>query len=177
MRATDIYISCAFPASRRQIGALLLDKFTHYGVAGLAGRDSIWSTAISTWKKNPVLGAGTNYFSQNNSKSSHSVYLQLLCENGALGLFSFIVFEIAGFFSSAKAIFISKVNDEECAEYVACTFFQIFYLVHGITESVLANSNMYIVHLLFMVYSLSLTRSVRRGCLRSAHIRRDIEVN
>lgn len=83
----------------------------------LTGRELLYDTSITNWKKHVLFGNGWGFFSEyyqnyiyNPSSAyynikyidDHNVYLQLLCETGIVGLVCFLILEIIVVFKEFK---------------------------------------------------------------------------
>jgi len=61
-----------------------------------AGRLVIWNYAITVFKSNPIIGGGFNAGSSVSmfyeGHATHSIFLDILCDSGVIGLFFFLIF-------------------------------------------------------------------------------------
>lgn len=64
-----------------------------------AHRTTLWADALNLWAPNPFFGNGFSNFYAKHGEAAHSTYLQILAEQGLLGLLSFLtlVFLVVGF--------------------------------------------------------------------------------
>lgn len=133
------------------------------------GRSDYYSICFEMWKTSPLTGHGWGSFTQtlyqsgisdlrrlylagNLSQKAHNVYLQLLAEEGLLGLFIFLVLAFAGV---ARALFFlrEKCTTEQQADQagslgVLSVGIQIFFLLYCITGNPLYDLVEYSINLL-----------------------------
>lgn len=85
------------------------------------GRFDLWSNAINTWAKYPILGGGLYYNYLTNRAASHNTYLQVLSETGLVG---FVIF-------AAMLIYMLKKtfrHDRAYAIVLVAVLVQVFFL-------------------------------------------------
>lgn len=119
------------------------------------GRVILWGLQINSIKKHPVIGIGWHHFAEDLSWAynglreydGHNVYLQLLCETGAIGFVIYISYFIIGLIHANK-LYKCVVNNKENflqadIDRISFSFgFQIFFLMYGVTGNPLYMSIM-----------------------------------
>lgn len=145
------------------LGKPLEAKFDVYDVIGGSGRDVLWGTAITDWKLSPLFGSGTNFFSITNVMSTHNTYLQLLAENGIVGVGIFIVLVSLIALSGLKKFLALQADDDRRVWVYAALFFQAYYLSYAFFESAFTNSDMFILYVVAAAYPLAVSTTKNRG--------------
>lgn len=183
-----ILILCSRNTSqRRKIGILFLCLFisgltvyllyyTSYGALlfrkGMTlsydnTRTFLRNEALKLWRRSPITGNGTNYFSQKYDLSAHNTYLQLLCENGIIGLAFFLGFVLANAGKSIALFWKLETSEPRSGIVLASICFQVFFLISAYFESTFTNEVMWIVYLIMSAVAYSVTEErklvVRRG--------------
>lgn len=106
------------------------------------GRSVLVKYAITLFLNNPLFGIG--WWEYVNASASfigrtitpHNIYVQLLCETGIIGFFSFIVpitVCLNGSMKSLKLIKQKYGNGHYLSSIKTSIFYQIFFLLYGIT--------------------------------------------
>ena len=134
-------------------GTLINEIFDTIGSLGdsnvdvTTGRVDFWLVAIQLFKSNPILGIGWKKFFElkfyGQSYDVHNIYLQLLCETGIIGTMIFVLFFIVFIRKTLKII--RNRNTEASSKRIAILslFYQIFFLLYGITGNPLYDSSYY----------------------------------
>lgn len=106
-----------------------------------SGRYSGYKLALELFKKHPITGNGWGYFALNNYNpylgislsSVHSIYIQLLCDTGIVGL---LLFLSPAFYSiNSLVVFIRKNSNQQHDEMVEARIslmIQLFILIYGL---------------------------------------------
>lgn len=142
---------------------------------GSSGREIMYSLAFSMFKKNIFFGQGTGAYKYEYAISLandahhkylnvHNVYLQLLCENGIVGFFLFIIAAWGTLLSSIKVL--RKLGTNEKKERIllsASVSYQIFFLLYCLTENPLYDSMLYIPYFILISIFYSIKRIINRG--------------
>lgn len=93
-----------------------------------AGRLKIWNYAFSVFRANPILGGGFNAGSSvsiiNEGHSTHSIFLDILCDSGAVGMIAFLVFYV-------KNCIISNWDNVEILIILTAAFFIPMMFING----------------------------------------------
>lgn len=139
-----------------------LSKFiARFSEDGDSGRSVMYLLALKMFFVNPIFGQGTGayriqYFSSLAKDSdhmylnAHNVYLQLLAENGIIGLILFLYASIFVLNKSIKLLrrFHMENNNNEIIMYITVAF-QIYFLLYCLTGNPLYDSMMYIPYFIF----------------------------
>jgi O-antigen ligase len=116
-------------------------------------RYAMWELAFRLFKKSPVFGIGTYGFRSQftinlasefhagdanfQALNAHNVYLQVLCENGIIGLVIFLVAVGCMLYQSFKLLLIMKNSEWVSSSVYAAAMFsfgtQIYFLVYCMT--------------------------------------------
>ena len=114
-----IVLYTCIPLIRSAVNGLLYKFYNDDST--LSGRTYLYARALQLFKDNPVLGIGWGNFrgeslyvlSKYSAKTyeTHNVYLQLLCENGIIGLLSFLSATISVLVYTCKRLLTSyRIN-------------------------------------------------------------------
>lgn len=132
----------------------------------LSNRQYLWSYAWEFFKENPLIGKGWGYYSHNFSFSlsgvevsnlnAHNTYLQLLAETGVLGATIFLSLFVFGL-SKIHSILTTLVNKgmELKTEIVFSFAYQVFFLIHAITENALYDRITFLPYILALAFCLN----------------------
>lgn len=127
-----------------------------------SGRNVMYALALRIFLANPILGAGMGAYKYQYATyiandinhmylNTHNVYLQLLCENGIVGLF---IFCFAAFSTLVLTIHLMKkcFNDIVILKFkryiVFSACFQMYFLLYCLSGNPLYDSMMYFVYFL-----------------------------
>lgn len=139
-------------------GALLFEKgmtFTYDTT-----RTYLLNEGIDLWQKRPVVGNGTNYFSQHYELSTHNTYLQMLCDNGLIGLTLFVGFVFVNIIQSISVFFKLNLNNIKSSLLLSSIFFQSFFLISAFFESMFSNDVMWIIYIVMISIPYSIKNSL-----------------
>ncbi|MDD4493824.1 MAG: O-antigen ligase family protein [Eubacteriales bacterium] len=136
------------------LGTLLFSKGMELSYD--ATRTFLTEEGIRLWKNHIWFGNGTNYFSQNYEFSVHNTYLQLLCENGIIGMAVYSLFFISNLIITMKTFSAFAHGDYRTPYVIASFAFQVFFLVSAYFESMFANNVMFINYLFMTAMPLSM---------------------
>ncbi|WP_411954019.1 O-antigen ligase family protein [Alkalibacillus sp. S2W] len=109
-----------------------------------SGRIQLYEKAINLFQDKPVFGWGRNTFSNLYDKGNHNVYLQLLSENGIVGIIVFLSLATVLFSYTTKLISSSYNRDEYLKYLLFSLYMQIYFIFYGITGNPL-NDNYFLV--------------------------------
>lgn len=138
---------------------------------GTSGREIMYALAISMFLRNPILGCGTgayrvqyNMFLANDADhmylNAHNVYLQLLCENGIVGLMLFLLAAVLTLKKGIQLLRLFHFQGDGLREkwMTASVSFQLFFLLYCLTGNPLYDSMMYTPYFIFcaFVYAVSI---------------------
>lgn len=121
-----------------------------------SGRTQMWIIALNEISKRPLLGYGTGASAGNLvgvEISIHNLYLQLLVQNGILGLISFLIllFSIWMLFWKSKDRFITRLS---------AAFF-IASIVHNTFELILLQNHMAMAFFQWFIFAIGASVEVR----------------
>lgn len=127
-------------------GRSLIQRFFE-GTFFQSKRFELWSEAFALWIEKPFLGLGTNAFSLSSELSVHNSFLQVLCENGMVGLSVFCVILLQPLVKTVQ-VYNSISRNSTChykyqVYLIASLFVQVFCIVDAFTESVYSNENLF----------------------------------
>lgn len=107
------------------------------------GRNNLYKFALSAFYDHPVFGIGIGKFmSYTGSETAvHNTYLQILCEQGIIGLTLFLVPLIVILISTIVAVRKDYWEEKDKIYLKISLFLQLSYLLYGLTENV--NINMF----------------------------------
>ena len=74
----------------------------------------------------------------------HNIYLQILFENGMVGLFLFLIFVLWKLYKSVK-----RLRNNPCEVYALSVFFQLTILISGLVSNPLYDMPMFIIYIYF----------------------------
>lgn len=146
-----------------------------------SGRTNLWSWAIELYHHNPWLGIGWGDYrttvvgnaTLRDELDVHNIFLQLLCENGIVGLSLFSLVFVS-FWRLTKKLyrFCRNSADPVFSSMVPVLYFslayQLFFLLYGITGNTLYDQHYQIMY--FMSCGMAVT--CRGACLgRAAFLR------
>lgn len=133
------------------------------------GRSDYYSICIEMWKESPLAGHGWGSFTQtlyqsgisdlkrlylagNLTQKAHNVYLQLLAEEGALGLLIFLIMAFAGVIRAYLCADVKRTAERRLDRAdslgVLAVGVQVFFLMYCITGNPLYDLVEYSIYLL-----------------------------
>lgn len=136
-------------------GTLLFEKGLTFSYDNT--RTFLLNEGLNLWRRSPITGNGTNYFSQNYELSTHNTYLQLLCDNGIIGLVLFLGFVLPNIIKTITLFLKIGTNDSKSSIVIASICFQVFFLISAYFESMFSNEVMWIVYLIMSAVTYSVT--------------------
>jgi len=126
-----------------------------------SGRFMLWSLAVQSFLKHPILGIGWEMFKPSVSVlymasdrlfDVHNVYIQLLCEVGVIGFALYMWWFIRCFMKSAAVYrrpgFMRSLNGRERNRINFALGFQIFFLLYCFTGNPLYDREMFFPYFL-----------------------------
>lgn len=144
-------------------------------------RFDMWKSAMEMFKSKPICGSGWGSFKYSNDfkgqndnvLNAHNIYIQLLAENGIIGLSSFCAVAFSSMYRLIKTLYKWDKKPLYNSIYRALVFsalIQVFMLLYGLTGNVL-----YDFCLVYYVIALSAgeaimhnMESLKQGCLIEA---------
>ncbi len=142
------------------------------------GRSSYYAICLEMWESSPFFGNGWKSFTktlyqsgvsdlarlylQNNlNQNAHNVYLQLLAEEGLVGIILFLIAAISGLVISAKTALAKNIENREYDSAsklaVLSVAVQIFFLLYCLTGNPLYDATTFTIYLLLGVPLLRLS--------------------
>ena len=146
----------------------LNDMISRFVTDGTSGRDVMYALAFKMFLEDPIWGLGTGayrvqyarYLATDTSHlylNAHNVYLQLLCENGLIGLAIFLFNTIFLLYNSIRLLrkyFVKKEYAKEINMAVSVVF-QIYFLLYCMTGNPLYDNMMYVPYFIFCASTYS----------------------
>ena len=114
-----------------------------------AERSWRWKDAIVFYHRSPIFGCGVNYIENSGRLAVHNYYLQILAEQGLVGLFAFIVPLVSTLLSCTSSIKRTK-NDDDKKSLTYALFCILTIMLCMITE----NGDIFMIPILFMAISM-----------------------
>lgn len=151
------FLLLLFVLINTSMGTYLVDRFSRTEGIDI-NRMQFWSSALQMWRRNPLFGMGTNYYSQNSTASVHNTFLQILCENGLVGLLIFVLMMMIPLIKTFAMIRESErkvLNSSINMLLFTSLFYQVFYICHAFTESVYANNIMFLPYMIYVAIPYS----------------------
>lgn len=113
-----------------EMGRDLLERTV--GSGALSGRDKIYSQLWVLIKEKPILGHGfgSTLALIKDFTNGHNIYLQVLSENGILGLL--LLVSILIFNLRCSFILMKRVQDKEKRIVAVCIYLQCFFILMGL---------------------------------------------
>lgn len=107
-----------------------------------SGRSALYSEAVRMFVANPLFGGGYGVFIYIKNMGVHSMYLQLLADNGLFGFICFMIIIIINLKITIDVI--KKVINRKCnylLKYLYFSFlFQMYFIAYGVTENTFIDS-------------------------------------
>lgn len=148
----------------------------------LNGRESMWELCIEMWQEHPFFGNGWGSFTQayNQTASAayyvaggytdidaHNVYLEVLAEEGLVGLIVFVAALATGIVISVRELLrLNKAEElyQEERVYVATSLaVQVFFALMAITANPLYDYILFIPYLLSLAMTFAVIRRVNKS--------------
>lgn len=112
------------------------------------GRLSIYNFMISMFQSNPLFGVGTGFINHALGLGGHNIYLNVLSENGLLGLVCFSFSLICILLFSIRRVKYD-INDKDLTfKNLYGIFIQVFFIVYGLSGNPLYDN--YILYMYFL---------------------------
>lgn len=135
--------------SEMLVGSKILGRFASTVIDLENGRDitshrtSLYDEAFSMFRNHKLFGIGFGKFRENSIYNTdvHNTYLQILCEQGILGIILFMVPLLVNLLYSIK---INKLYDNRMGK--VSLFIQLFFSLYGLTGNVTVNEICYIMY-------------------------------
>ena len=118
-------------------------------------RSELYAEAFSMFRNSKILGIGIGNFKKNSffATDVHNTYIQILCEQGIVGLILFCVPLVLNLVYTVK---VNKINQN--AFFKLSLFFQLFFIIYGLTGNVMMNEICYVIYF----WAISLTDGVTK---------------
>ena len=112
------------------------------------GREILWETALRGYEENPVFGIGVSQFENwyGLPTNAHNMYLQVLCEQGGVGLLCFVIPLI---FCLLHTIYLIRNGDENDSDYNILQFslyIQLYFIIYGLSGNPTRNPHGYMMY-------------------------------
>lgn len=128
-----------------------------------SGREGLAESAIRLFEENPVFGVGVGNFVKASRQYTdvHNTYLQVLCEQGIIGLLLMVIPLIV---CLLKTISLLRVNiNSQYSPYIKYSLFiQIYFLMYSFTGNTMVNYEVYFFYFL----AIALLINVETACSR-----------
>nr|WP_294465691.1 O-antigen ligase family protein [uncultured Sellimonas sp.] len=126
-----------------------------------SSRSRLYAWAIELFKAHPVFGIGWGMFRSTvvgnvtlvTELETHNIYLQILCETGLVGLFSFVIVFFM-FWNATKNAYCRSIkqNYKDNGKWSRVLFFslayQTYFLLYGLTGNPLYDQHFQIIYIL-----------------------------
>ncbi len=131
------------------IGNALVERLVFNGEdISTSGRSEIYSTLLNDIDKNVWFGHGSGATYGVISIGAHNIYIQLLYDNGIIGLSIFVIFFLNNLISAYSII---KTADEEYKPIVTFSFIcQVVYITYGFSGNPLYYTNTLLLYGLYL---------------------------
>lgn len=125
-----------------------LEMFIDEEELDLNGREILWEKAIEGFKESPLLGIGVSQFEEwaGLGTNAHNMYLQVLCEQGILGLILFITPLV---FCLFHTIFVLRKNTDNVPYMQSLKFslyVQLVFISYGVSGNPTRNAYGYMMY-------------------------------
>lgn len=137
---------------------VLIDRFINNDNM-MTGRDEIYAGLIEGFIKSPIAGCGTGYANAVLGIGGHNIYMNVLCENGIIGVIFFIAILATQLIKTIKNLFKSVRNfgGEKCENFILSLYIQLFFIIYGMSGNPLYDN--YILY--FYFFALILNKCTR----------------
>lgn len=130
----------------------------------LFNRENFFSRRDIMWEKlfegisasNILLGHGTGAVNNVLSLSAHNIYIQMIYENGIVGLVLFITILSIVLKKTISLLYSKDLSGDSVLYLVASLLYQIFFIVYGLTDSVFYNNVMFVPYALMAALPFAL---------------------
>lgn len=129
-------------------------------LSDLNGRSYLWIRAIQCFLNNPIFGIGWSKFQSvaGNGNHAHNIYIQLLAETGCIGLILFILVASLGIWRTSAELKKDHA-DPDHGMLRASLFYQVFFLIYGITGNPLYDYSFMLPYIIFLSISFRMSRN------------------
>ena len=114
-----------------------------------SGRDWRWEYALQLYNSKPILGTGVNYIENSGNLAVHNFYLQVLAEQGLVGLIVFVTPLFATFISSINVLKTTKKRHEKRS-----VLFALFCFIAVSLCLITENSDIFMMPIFFIAISM-----------------------
>lgn len=118
------------------------------GISTSSSRDFLWASALNVFHSSPVIGVGVGRFMQvsGSDMDAHNAYLQILAEQGIVGLLLFIIPLVYCVINTIKQMYYRK--NESCETLYFSLFIQFVLILYSITGNPMVNPYGYMIYFL-----------------------------
>lgn len=118
------------------------------GDVELGEREILWRMALRGYEKNPIFGVGVAQFENWSGLPTnvHNAYLQVLCEQGNVGLLFFVVPLLYCLLHTIYLVRIADENDPGKKVLQFSLFVQLYFIIYGFSGNPTRNPNGYIIY-------------------------------
>ena len=115
-----------------------------------SGRFSLYLQAIDMFFEKPLLGWGSGVYNSLFDTGTHNAYLQVLSENGIIGLSIFVIILIYNLYFTIKCYqkLTTQVHNIEGISLTFSIFYQMFFILDALTANSLNDGFVVIIYLL-----------------------------
>ena len=112
------------------------------------GRETLWTAALEGFDENPILGIGAGRFMEWSGlpTNAHNAYLQVLCEQGIIGFFLFVVPLIVCLIQTI--LLIKKLPNHAYGEKALkySLFLQLFFIIYAFSGNPTRNEYCFLLY-------------------------------
>ena len=121
------------------------------------GRSMLASKAMNAFYENPIFGVGVGKFASYTGEVTavHNTYLQVLCEQGIVGITLYVFPLLIGVFSTIYTIKTTNIESPGMKYYKFSLFIQMTYILYAFTENVNINMFGYVIYYIAFATYLS----------------------
>ncbi len=125
-----------------------------------SGRLILYGYALDMFKQKPILGWGTGTFNSLYGTGTHNAYLQILCENGLVGLATFGLILLFNFLNSYKELRKDiKLGGDNAQFLLFAIAMQMFFITYAMTGNPVNDGFILIVYLVATSIPFSIIRA------------------
>lgn len=132
-----------------------------------SGRDDLFKSAIRLYEANPIFGVGVGQYVHVSRQYSdvHNAYLQVLCEQGVVGLVLFVCPLIICLINTIRSLRVKNVKRN--IQYLELSLFiQIYFIMYSFTGNTMVNYEVFFIYYL----AISLLTSIKADYSKSCRI-------
>lgn len=134
---------------------VVIERFMNSDDDISSGRYSLYEKMFLTFLENPLFGIGTYSIPKIIGNLGHNIYLQILAENGIIGIILFLITFYSGIKLNIKLL--KKVNNDlSCLEkkkgLMFTLFIQFLFLLYGLTGNPIYNIQFFSINFISLCY-------------------------